>query len=361
MATTAAHACYAVDACYAADPRAADDDACAAAASACRSLFPSGPYQVIYADPPWDYDFGGNMPDKPYDAMTLDQLKALPVGAAADRDACLFMWATNPLLKDAIELMEAWGFRYVTVYKTWLKRTSSGKRACTPGYWSMSSTELVLLGTRGRMQRFKTTSSVKQELEAERRAHSEKPACVRDEIQQLLDVRSRLELFSRHVVDGWDAWGLEVPGYFRSDRAQVSAPQAEEKVQLFLHVTDETTGRVRLLYRVRSFRSHGTQTDAGTAAVTRRTTHEQQRRSSGESTALSASTPQKRAAQTERVPVSRNGVPITGIARPSRKGFAKWWHGPGPDGQPRNRTYTVDARYLETAEDVRSIVAGRAS
>lgn len=316
----------------------------AAAAEACLSVFPPGPYQVIYADPPWEYDFGGNMPDKPYDAMTLDQLRRLPVAAAADRDACLFMWATNPLLKDAIELMEAWGFRYVTVYKTWLKRTSGGKRACTPGYWSMGSTELVLLGTRGRMQRFKTTSSVKQELEAERRAHSEKPACVRDEIQTLLDVPSRLELFSRHVVDGWDAWGLDVPGYFRSSASEVAASKAEERVQLFLH-PDDASGRVRLLYRVRSFRSAGTQTTHGTADATRTKPH-------GDS----APTPQKRAAETERVPVSRNGVPIHGIARPSRKAFARWWNGVCPDGKPRKRTYTVDAEFLAVAEDVRTVV-----
>ena len=314
-------------------------------------MFPSGPYQVIYADPPWEYDFGGGMPDKPYDTMTLDQLKRLPVAAAADRDACLFMWATNPLLKEAIEVIEAWGFRYVTVYKTWLKRTARGKRACTPGYWSMSSTELLLLGTRGRMQRYKTTSSVKQEVEAVRRAHSEKPACVRDEIQALLDVRSRLELFARHVVDGWDAWGLEVPGYFRSDSPQVSAPRAAEKVQLFLHV--EPDQRVRLIYRVRSFRSAGTQTTTGTAPVTMEKSHAPSRKRlpDGEPT------PQKRAAAVERVPVSRNGAPIKGIARPSRKAFGRWWHGVTPDGQPRRLTYTVDPDYLAQAEDVRAVVA----
>lgn len=315
---------------------------------ACRSLFPAGPYQVIYADPPWEYDFGGNMPDKPYGTMTMSELKALPVREAADRDACLFMWATNPLLKDAIELMEAWGFRYVTVYKTWLKRTATGKRACTPGYWSMSSTELLLLGTRGRMQRFKTSSSVKQELEAERRSHSEKPECVRDEIQSLLDVRARLELFARHVVDGWDAWGLEVPGYFRSEASQVSAPSAEETVRAFLY--DDGGGYVRLLHRVVSARSVGTQTASGTAESTR---HAPPRvRSLGEET------PQKRAASVERVPVLRDGAPIKGIARPSRKAFAKWWHGLCADGRPRSAVYTVDAAFIEGAADVRHVVRG---
>lgn len=89
---------------------------------ACHAMFPSWQgrkYQVIYADPPWAYSICHTSLQgvAPYPSMTLDALKALPVGDVAAPDSLLLLWATNPLLPAALELIEAWGFKYLTVFK----------------------------------------------------------------------------------------------------------------------------------------------------------------------------------------------------------------------------------------------------
>ena len=82
---------------------------------------PDKKYSIIYADPPWSYQNRGTRAaaSKHYGTMTVDQLKKMGVGAAgggiADSDCALFMWATFPMLREALEVIEAWGFTYKTV------------------------------------------------------------------------------------------------------------------------------------------------------------------------------------------------------------------------------------------------------
>ena len=107
-------------------------------------LFPPLPnekYQVIYADPPWDY--GGKMQyDKStiksenegferdifissasfkYPTVKLKYLMELNVADIADNDCILFMWTTGPQFANAIKLGESWGFEYKTVAFVWDK------------------------------------------------------------------------------------------------------------------------------------------------------------------------------------------------------------------------------------------------
>lgn len=89
----------------------------------CYAMFPlwqKNKYQVIYADPPWQYaiNYANLQGIAPYPAMTLDELKSLPVGDVAAPNSLLLLWATNPLLPSALELIEAWGFRCVSARHT---------------------------------------------------------------------------------------------------------------------------------------------------------------------------------------------------------------------------------------------------
>lgn len=174
-------------------------------------------YQVVYADPPWKYEDMGNVDGRvSYPSMTQDDLKKMPVQAACAPTCVLFMWATSPKLPEALDLIRAWGFEYKTVFKVWLKRTAAGEPVTGCGWWSRPSTELVLVATRGGgYMKWKTTCSEKQEHEAVRsNVHSEKPECIRQAVRAFLDVPRRLELFARTTADGFDAWGLEIPGFF---------------------------------------------------------------------------------------------------------------------------------------------------
>lgn len=182
--------------------------------------FPTGKYEVIYADPPWHFGGGGvfqdggraiRRTDKQYRLMKLADIKALPVESIASDDALLFLWTTDQHLPDALELMTAWGFRYSTVAFYWVKRYESGALCSNVGCWTMKNCEMVLLGIRGKPLRYKNKRNVKQLVEAVRGRHSEKPAEVRHRIEELCGDVRRIELFARTSADGWDCWGDEAP------------------------------------------------------------------------------------------------------------------------------------------------------
>lgn len=71
----------------------------------------AGGYQIIYADPPWSYNQRGRgAAENHYETMSIDDLEQLPIERLAAENAVLFLWATMPLLPEAIDLGRAWGF-----------------------------------------------------------------------------------------------------------------------------------------------------------------------------------------------------------------------------------------------------------
>ena len=81
-------------------------------------------YKIIYADPPWRYARSKvqGAAEKHYPTMSIEELCALPVKEIADKDCILFLWATFPQLKEALQLIKAWGFTYKSVAFVWLKQ-----------------------------------------------------------------------------------------------------------------------------------------------------------------------------------------------------------------------------------------------
>ena len=77
---------------------------------------PAGEYTVIYADPPWRYDFSETQAreiENQYPTMDIEEIKTMKI--PAHEDSVLFLWATAPKLREALEVMEAWGFEYKTI------------------------------------------------------------------------------------------------------------------------------------------------------------------------------------------------------------------------------------------------------
>jgi N6-adenosine-specific RNA methylase IME4 len=145
---------------------------------------PTGPFQVIVADPPWQYDTGNSLP---YPTMAIDEIKAIPVGDIADENATLWLWTTNTHLPVAFDVLTAWGFEYKTIL-TWVKdRMGTGE-------WLRGQTEHCLLGARGKPVFLHGSDSTA--LEAARREHSRKPAQFYDLVERICP-GSRVELFSR--------------------------------------------------------------------------------------------------------------------------------------------------------------------
>jgi N6-adenosine-specific RNA methylase IME4 len=178
-------------------------------------------YKVIYADPPWAYsDKGfGKRPDGTerrnfapeagrYGTMTIDEIKSLNVELLTDSDCALLMWATSPLLPEALETIRAWGFKFKTIAFCWSKTYSSGAEVANLGQWTMGNVELCLLATKGSPKRL--VRNVRQLVTAERTEHSKKPEEVRKRIEILFGDVPRLEMFAREKTPGWDSWGNEV-------------------------------------------------------------------------------------------------------------------------------------------------------
>ena len=122
----------------------------------------------------------------------------------AQDDCLLFMWVTSPHQDQAIELMQAWGFKYITVAFVW------DKVRVNPGSYTMSQGELVLLGKRGKIPQPRGARNVRQYFKSKRTAHSEKPAEIAERIVRMFPHHRRLELFARKRVDGWDCHGNQV-------------------------------------------------------------------------------------------------------------------------------------------------------
>lgn len=191
-------------------------------------LYPELPqkkYQIIYADPPWDY--GGKMQyDKTsiknenigfkkkifissaefeYPTLKLKQLKELDVKSIADVDCILFMWTTGPQMANSIELGQAWGFEYKTVAFVWDKQVHN------PGRYTLSQTEFVLAFKKGKFPTPRGARNIRQLISVHRSEHSVKPMEIIDGITRMFPEQSKIELFARNNYIGWDNWGLEIP------------------------------------------------------------------------------------------------------------------------------------------------------
>lgn len=171
----------------------------------------SGPYSVIYADPPWRYrnSAGQGVAENHYNTMSIDEIKALPVGELAAKDCVLFLWITCPMLNEVWPVLDAWGFQYKTVAFVWVKVNRKDYSLFTGlGWWTRSNAELCLLATRGHPRR--VDSTVHQVVLSRIERHSKKPEEVRRRIEQLMGDVSRVELFARQRAPGWDVWGDHV-------------------------------------------------------------------------------------------------------------------------------------------------------
>ena len=175
-------------------------------------------YQIIYADPAWEYRNMGNIQataNAQYQTMKQEEIEALRVKDIADDNAILFLWATFPKLQEALNVIKAWGFEYKTVGFVWIKKNKNGGNFFGVGWYTKSNTEVCLIGVKGKAP--KISNSVSQIIETVREEHSKKPDIVRDKIIELCGDIPRVELFARkrenlfgNNLEGWDVWGNEV-------------------------------------------------------------------------------------------------------------------------------------------------------
>ena len=174
-------------------------------------------YQIIYADPPWRYNdrrnthtrfCGGAMAH--YSVMDYKDIAKLPIPQLSAESAVLFCWATFPMLKEALYVIEQWGFKYKTLGFSWIKTNKkNGKPFFGIGYYAKSNCEVCLMAVKGKIIK-PASNKVSSVIIAPRREHSRKPDEAIERIVELFGDLPRIELFAREKTPGWDVWGNEV-------------------------------------------------------------------------------------------------------------------------------------------------------
>lgn len=175
-----------------------------------QTALPNKKYGVIVADPEWKFEAWSEETGSDraaanhYPVATWQTIKDRPVWTIAAADAVLFLWATVPMLPQALEVMAAWDFTYRS-HVIWAKNRIG------TGYWFRNKHELLLVGTRGKIPAPAPGMQAASILEADVGRHSEKPEAFLKLIERYFPTLPKIELNRRGPArPGWDAWGNEV-------------------------------------------------------------------------------------------------------------------------------------------------------
>lgn len=181
----------------------------------------SAHYGLILADPPWAFKLRSEVaagimksPQRHYDCMDLADIMELPVRDLALENAICVMWATAPMLPQALATLAAWGFAYNSI-GAWAKQSSTGlKWNMGTGYRLRSAAEFWLVGTRGTPPT--KARNIRNLIIAPVREHSRKPDEMRKICRDMSD-GPYVELFARERAPGWDSFGLEVEKFDKQE------------------------------------------------------------------------------------------------------------------------------------------------
>lgn len=163
-------------------------------------------YQVIYADPPWQYRFSKSKNrdiQNHYPTMSLHDICRLDISSITDNNCVLYLWATAPKLVEALNVISAWGFKYKSQL-VW------DKSKIGMGYWFRGQHEILLIATKGRISPPCPKDRIASIFREKRTKHSKKPDFIRNYIESIFTDSNKVELFAREKSQGWDVWGNEV-------------------------------------------------------------------------------------------------------------------------------------------------------
>jgi len=184
-------------------------------------------YSVIYADPPWQQKTGRKMngykivdgkqiwnsivnksSDMTYPTMTVEEIASMPVKSISEKNAFLFLWVTNKYLLDAKDVIDAWGFKYVSCI-TWKKKRMGGGLG---GVVRVTS-EHLLFCRRGNLKAIgvipESVIEAKRPYKNGYPCSSKKPEIFAEMIEQV-SPGYKLEMFAREQRKDWDVYGDQV-------------------------------------------------------------------------------------------------------------------------------------------------------
>ncbi|SEG58987.1 MT-A70 family methyltransferase [Bosea lathyri] len=167
-------------------------------------------YGVILADPEWRFEVYSResgmdrAADNHYPTSPTEAICARPIADIAADDCVLLLWATVPMLQDALRVMAAWGFTYKS-HVVWLKDEVG------TGYWFRNQHELLLVGTRGNVPAPAMGTQLRSALAFPVGPHSQKPPFAHEIAEAYFPSLPKIEMNAREAREGWDLWGAEAP------------------------------------------------------------------------------------------------------------------------------------------------------
>lgn len=172
-------------------------------------------YGTILIDPPWRFQnrTGKVAPEhkrlRRYETLSLQEIKDLPVSRYAKAQSHLYLWVPNAMLREGLEVMEAWQFTYKTNLVWYKIRKDGGPDGRGVGFYFRNVTELLLFGIKGKLRTLPPGRRQVNLIATRKREHSRKPK----EMYQIIKQCSpgpHLELFARERRKGWKSWGDEI-------------------------------------------------------------------------------------------------------------------------------------------------------
>lgn len=162
-----------------------------------------GKYDIIYIDPPWQYD--NKVPSRAienhYPTMSIDELVNIDI--PSKDDCILFMWVTAPFLDTGIDLLRKWNFEYKTCC-IW------DKEIIGLGYWFRNQHEILLIGIKGYVNPPMPENRHPSVYQEKRGKHSKKPDYYYEIIENMFPHKSKIEMFARNKRQDWAVWGNQV-------------------------------------------------------------------------------------------------------------------------------------------------------
>lgn len=173
-------------------------------------------FATVMADPPWRFTnrTGKMAPEhrrlSRYSTMDLREIMELPVSQLVRSNAHLYLWVPNALLPEGLDVMRAWGFRYVSNIIWYKVRKDGGPDGRGVGFYFRNVTEVLLFGVRGSLRTLPPGRRQTNIIATRKGSHSVKP----DQQYNIIEACSPgpfLEMFARRYRDGWTQWGNEAP------------------------------------------------------------------------------------------------------------------------------------------------------
>lgn len=184
-------------------------------------------FSIIVCDPPWTFSDKLNNSnvkrgaEANYPVLDIEIIKSLPIQKIVNNDALLALWVPASLLREGLDVMNAFGFRQTQIFN-WIKTKKEIKLIDGPnnilsfgmGRIFRASSEIALIGIRGKIYSHLKNKSQRNVALDPATKHSQKPETLQDRLDVMFpnpELR-KIELFARRQRKDWICLGNEIDG-----------------------------------------------------------------------------------------------------------------------------------------------------